>query len=46
MGRDSNVIHPGQQLVVIHFSPEELKQIYQFFSEQRNQETETFAITD
>jgi len=46
MGRDSNVIHPGQQLVVIHFSPEELKQIYQFFSAQRNQEIETFAITD
>ena len=46
MGRDSNLIHPGQQLVVIHFSPEELKQIYQFFSEQRNQEIETFAITD
>jgi hypothetical protein len=46
MGRNSNVIHPGQQVVVIHFSPEELKQIYQFFSEQRNQEIETFAITD
>ncbi|MBL1321995.1 MAG: hypothetical protein COA63_013200 [Methylophaga sp.] len=46
MGRDSNLIHPGQQLVVIHFSPEELKQIYQFFSEQRNQDIETFAITD
>ncbi|MFW5427511.1 MAG: hypothetical protein ACKE8G_00990 [Methylophagaceae bacterium] len=46
MGHDSNIIHPGQQLVVIHFTPEELKQIYQFFSEQRNQDIETFAITD
>ncbi len=46
MGRDSNIIHPGQQLVVIHFTPDELKKIYQFFSEQRNQEIETFAITD
>jgi hypothetical protein len=44
MGRDSNLIHPGQQLIVIHFSPEELKQIYQFFSDQRNQDAETFAI--
>ena len=44
MGRDSNVIHPGQQLIVIHFSPDELKQIYQFFSEQRSQDAETFAI--
>ncbi|NOQ81151.1 MAG: hypothetical protein GQ548_01325 [Methylophaga sp.] len=46
MGFDANVIHPGQQLILIHFSPSELKQIYQFFSEKRNQDTETFAITD
>jgi len=46
MGRDPNVIHPGQQLVLIHFSAEELKQVYQFFSDKRNQGIETFAITD
>ncbi len=44
MGRDSNLVYPGQQVIVIHFSPEELKQIYQFFSDQRNQDAETFAI--
>lgn len=46
MGTDANVVHPGQQLVLIQFSPLELKQIYQFFSEERNQGIETFAITD
>lgn len=46
MGRDPNVIHPGQQLVLIHFSAEELKQVYQFFSDKRNQGIETFAISD
>ncbi len=46
MGRDSNIIHPGQQIVVIHFSPDELKKIYQFFADQRNHDIETFAITD
>jgi hypothetical protein len=46
MGRDPNVIHPGQQLVLIHFSADELKQVYQFFSDKRNQGIETFAISD
>jgi len=46
IGYDANMIHPGQQLVLIHFSPNELQTIYQFFSEKRNQGTETFAITD
>jgi len=45
MGRDPNIIHPGQQLIMIHFSSDELKQIYQFFSDKRNQGIETFAIT-
>lgn len=44
MGRDANTIHPGQQLIMIHFSPHELQQIYQFFAEKRNQDIETFAI--
>ena len=46
MGHDANLIFPGQQLILIHFPPSELKQIYQFFSEQRNQNIETFAITN
>tara|TARA_R110002050_G_scaffold268113_1_gene410007 strand:+ start:61635 stop:62732 length:1098 start_codon:yes stop_codon:yes gene_type:complete len=46
MGHDANLVFPGQQLILIHFPPSELKQIYQFFSEQRNQNSETFAITN
>jgi len=46
MGRDPNIIHPGQQLILIHFASGELKQVYQFFSDTRNQGIETFAITD
>lgn len=46
MGHDANLIFPGQQLILIHFPTSELKQIYQFFSEQRNQNIETFAITN
>lgn len=46
MGYNPNIIHPGQQLILIHFSPSELTQIYQFFSAKRNQGIETFAITD
>jgi hypothetical protein len=46
MGHDANLIHPGQQLILIHFPSNELKRIYQFFSEQRNQEIETFAISN
>jgi len=43
---DARALHSGQQLVIIRFSPSELKQIYQFFSDKRNQGTNTFAITD
>lgn len=46
MGHDANLIYPGQQLILIHFTTTELKQIYHYFSEQRNQGIETFAITD
>lgn len=46
MNHDPNLIYPGQQLIMIHFSPEELKQIYQFFSDKRNQGIESFAISD
>jgi len=46
MGRDPNIIHPGQQLILIHFAADELKQVYQFFSAKRNQGIETFAVTD
>ena len=46
MGRDPNIIKPGQQVVLIHFTHDEIKQIYQFFSEQRNKDIKTFAIED
>lgn len=44
MGHDPDLIHPGQQLILIHFSPDELKRIYLFFAEQRNEQAESFAI--
>jgi len=44
MGHDPDLIHPGQQLILIHFSPDELKRIYLFFAEQRNEQTQSFAI--
>jgi len=44
MGHDPNLIHPGQQLILIHFSPDELKQIYVFFAEHRNEQAQSFAI--
>jgi len=43
---DIDIVQPGQQLILIQFTPDELKEIYQFFSDKRNQGTETFAITD
>lgn len=46
MNHDPNLIYPGQQLIMIHFSPDELTQIYQFFSDKRNQGVESFAIGD
>lgn len=44
MGFDPNIIHPGQQLILIHFAENELKDVYQFFSKQRNKNVETFAV--
>lgn len=44
MGHDPNLIHPGQQLILIHFSPDELKRIYLFFADQRNEQAQSFAI--
>lgn len=44
MSHDPDQIYPGQQLIMIHFSPQELSRIYQFFSDKRNQGIETFAI--
>jgi len=46
MGRDANLIQPGQQLVLITFQADDLARIYQFFSAKRNQGIQTFAITD
>ena len=46
MGRNANLIHPGQQVILIEFSADELTSIYQFFSDKRNQGIETFAITN
>ncbi len=44
MGHNPDLIYPGQQLILIHFSVDELKQIYQFFADQRNEQAQTFAI--
>ena len=44
MGYDPNLIKPGQELILIRFSGDELRDIYQFFAEQRSNSTETFAI--
>lgn len=44
MGEDPDLIYPGQQLILIHFSPAELKRIYLFFAEQRNERAQSFAI--
>ncbi|MDB2705498.1 hypothetical protein N9Y67_03035 [Pseudomonadota bacterium] len=46
MGRNANLIHPGQQVILIEFTADELAGIYQFFSDKRNQGIETFAITN
>ncbi len=46
MGRDPNLIHPGQQLILIRFSPDELRDIYMYFAERRGQSVKTFAIGD
>jgi hypothetical protein len=44
MGFNPNIIHPGQQLILIRFTEQELKDIYQFFSEQRNSNTQVYAV--
>lgn len=44
MGHNPDLIYPGQQLILIHFSTNELKDIYQFFADQRNEQVQTFAI--
>lgn len=44
MSHDPNRIYPGQQLILIHFTSPELTDIYQFFSDKRNQGVETFPI--
>lgn len=44
MGHNPDLIHPGQQLILIHFSPDELKKIYLFFADQRNERAQSFAI--
>lgn len=46
IGRNPNLIQPGQQLVLIKFSPEELKSVYQFFAQQRQQVIQTYGIPD
>lgn len=44
MGRDPNLIYPGQQLILIRFSPNELRDIYMYFAERRGETVKTFAI--
>lgn len=44
MGNNPDLIYPGQQLIMIHFSVKELRTVYLFFTEQRNESVETFAI--
>lgn len=44
MGRDPDLIYPGQQLILIHFSAEELQKIYTFFAEKRGKNVKSFAI--
>jgi hypothetical protein len=38
-------IYPGQQLILIHFTPQELRDIYIFFAKHRQQNAESFAIS-
>lgn len=44
MGRNPDLIYPGQEVILIQFSPDELKQIYLFFAEQRRQQAESFPV--
>lgn len=45
MGQNPNLIYPGQELIVIQFSQDELRDIYLFFAEQRRERAESFAIS-
>ena len=44
MGRNPNVVQPGQQVVLIHFTENELTTIYQYFADQRQQALQTYAL--
>lgn len=44
MGRDPNLIHPGQQLILIEFTQDELRDIYLFFAEDHREDVESFGI--
>lgn len=44
MGHNPNLVHSGQQLILIHFKPNELQRIYVFFAEQRDEQAQSFAI--
>lgn len=44
MGRNPNVVHPGQQVVLIQFTEDELTSIYSYFADQRQQVLQTYAI--
>ncbi len=46
LGHNPNIIQAGQQLVLIKFSPDELKSVYQFFAQQRQQAVQTYGIPD
>lgn len=44
MGRDPNLIYPGQQLILITFTADELREIYLYFAERRSDSVKTFAV--
>lgn len=45
MGQNPDLIYPGQELIVIQFSQDELRDIYLFFADQRREQAESFAIS-
>lgn len=45
MGQNPDLIYPGQELIVIQFSEDELRDIYLFFADQRREQAESFAIS-
>ncbi|AFJ02818.1 hypothetical protein Q7C_1670 [Methylophaga frappieri] len=46
MGRNPNLIFPGQQLIMIEFEADEIRDIYLYFAEHRAEEVKTFAISN